>query len=73
AEPYFVPREGASAEDDGYLLTFVFDESARASELVVLDARDTARPPIAAVHLPARVPYGFHGAWIPDGGNGAYV
>jgi len=73
AEPYFVPRAGASVEDDGYLLTFVFDESARTSELVVLDARDAGRPPIASVHLPARVPYGFHGAWIPDGGTGAYV
>ncbi|KAK6860575.1 carotenoid oxygenase [Apiospora arundinis] len=26
-EPRFVPREGARAEDDGWLLTYVFDES----------------------------------------------
>jgi carotenoid cleavage dioxygenase-like enzyme len=72
-EPYFVPRENARAEDDGYLLAYVFDEATSASELVVLDARDAARPPLASVRLPARVPYGFHGAWIADGSDGPSV
>ncbi len=40
AEPYFVAREGAKAEDDGYLMTFVYDEASRKSELVVLNAQD---------------------------------
>ncbi|MGH3276173.1 MAG: carotenoid oxygenase family protein, partial [Streptosporangiaceae bacterium] len=22
--------------------------------------------PVARVHLPARIPLGFHGSWIPD-------
>lgn len=66
-EPYFVPRDGASSEDDGYLMTFVFDQATSRSEFVVFDARDAAVPPIARVHLPVRVPYGFHGSWIPDG------
>jgi 8'-apo-carotenoid 13,14-cleaving dioxygenase len=73
AEPYFVPREGAASEDDGYLLSFVYDEGRDASELVVLDAADAARPPLARVLLPARVPYGFHGSWIPDGSQGPCV
>jgi len=73
AEPYFVAREGAKAEDDGYLMTFVYDEASRKSELVVLNAQDLATPPIATVHLPARVPYGFHGSWIPDGASGPSV
>ncbi len=64
-EPYFVPREGATDEDDGYLMCFVFDEASSRSEFVIFDARDTAREPLAQVHLPARVPYGFHGAWMP--------
>lgn len=66
AEPVFVPREGAKAEDDGYLMTFVYDEKKNASELMVLDAQDMARGPLATVHLPVRVPYGFHGNWVPD-------
>ena len=73
AEPYFVAREGAKAEDDGYLMTLVFDEVVGKSELVVLDARDLSRPAIATVHLPARVPYGFHGSWIADGADGPSV
>ena len=65
-EPLFVPREGGSAEDDGYLMTFVYDQGSDRSEFVVLDARDMGRPPLATVRLPTRVPYGFHGSWIPD-------
>ncbi len=67
AEPYFVPRDGAKAEDDGYLMTFVFDEASQKSELVILDSQELSRGAIATVHLPARVPYGFHGSWIADG------
>jgi len=33
---------------------------------VVLAAQDFAGPPVATVHLPARVPLGFHGSWIAD-------
>jgi carotenoid cleavage dioxygenase-like enzyme len=72
-EPYFVPRTGAAAEDDGYLMCFVFDASTERSELVILDARDHAAPPLARIHLPARVPYGFHGSWIADGVAGPSV
>ena len=62
----FVPREGAIAEDDGYLMTFVYDESTKTSDFIVLDARDLSQPALATVHLPVRVPYGFHGNWVPD-------
>jgi carotenoid cleavage dioxygenase len=33
---------------------------------VVLDARDVAGPAVATVHLPRRVPFGFHGSWVAD-------
>jgi carotenoid cleavage dioxygenase len=69
-EPYFVPREGAVAEDDGFLMSFVYDASENTSELVVFDAQDLTAPALARVHLPARVPFGFHGSWIPDEGVG---
>ncbi|MFJ9692448.1 carotenoid oxygenase family protein [Kitasatospora sp. NPDC101183] len=67
-ETSFVPREGARAEDDGYLLTFVHDPDRGASDLVVLSAEDFTGDPVATVHLPVRVPTGFHGSWIPDEG-----
>ena len=66
AEPVFVPRQSAQSEDDGYLMTFVYDETAKTSELLILDALDLSRPALARVHLPVRVPYGFHGNWIAD-------
>jgi carotenoid cleavage dioxygenase len=72
-EPYFVPRPGGVAEDDGWLLSYVYDQARNASELLVLDARAPAEAPVARVLLPARVPYGFHGSWIPDGYDGPSV
>jgi len=65
-EPSFVPREGATAEDDGYLVTYVFDKAEGSSSFVVLDAADMAAPPIATVKLPQRVPHGFRGSWFAD-------
>ncbi len=64
-EGVFVPRPDAKAEDDGWLVTYVHDEENGTSELVVIEARDFNAPPVARVLIPARVPYGFHGAWVP--------
>jgi len=47
-------------------MTFVYDEGKNISDLIILDAQDLARGAIATVHLPVRVPYGFHGNWVPD-------
>jgi carotenoid cleavage dioxygenase len=61
------------AEDDGFLMTFVYDGERNASELLVLDAQDLSASPLARVLLPARVPFGFHGSWVPDGWDGPSV
>ena len=53
-------------EDEGYLLTFVYDPARNASDLVIIDAQEFEKGPVARVHLPRRVPYGFHGSWIAD-------
>ena len=47
-------------------MTFVYDEKTDRSDLVILHAQDFAGDPVASVHLPQRVPYGFHGNWVPD-------
>ncbi len=66
AEPVFVARPDATAEDDGWLLVAVHDATTDSSELVILDAADMSSPPRARIVLPQRVPDGFHGDWIPD-------
>ncbi|NET24276.1 carotenoid oxygenase family protein [Okeania sp. SIO1I7] len=62
----FAPRIGAIDEDDGWLLTFVYDEKDKCSELLVIDAQNMREDPVARVILPQRVPYGFHGTWISE-------
>ncbi len=63
-EPVFA-RAG-KAEDEGYVLTFVYDAARGASDLVIIDAQRFDKGPVARVELPRRVPYGFHGSWIAD-------
>jgi carotenoid cleavage dioxygenase len=62
----FVPAEAATSEDDGWLIGYVYDAAVDRSDLVILDAHEFTASPVACVHLPVRVPYGFHGSWIPD-------
>jgi carotenoid cleavage dioxygenase len=65
-EHVFAPDPDGSAEDDGWLLSVVTDRATERSDLVVLDARDVAAGPIARVHIPRRVPIGFHANWFAD-------
>ena len=65
-EVVFVPRNANSAEDDGWLLSYVYDLEKERSDLVILNAQDVGGEPQAIVHLPVRVPLGFHGNWIAD-------
>ncbi len=67
-EVVFVPRDGAASESEGWLVGYATDREAGRSDLVVVAADDVAAGPVARVHLPVRVPDGFHGNWLPDGG-----
>ncbi|KAI9800740.1 MAG: hypothetical protein M1833_003156 [Piccolia ochrophora] len=74
-EPHFVARKDGISEDDGWLLTYVFDESHldedgnapadAKSELWIIDAKNM-RDIVARVYLPQRVPYGLHGNWFSE-------
>lgn len=55
-----------AGEDDGYVLAYVHDPDRGAADLVVLSAQDFTGEPVARVHLPVRVPLGFHGSRLPD-------
>ena len=66
SEASFVPAANGVDEDGGYLLSFVYDAAEGASELVILNAKAMEDEPLARIHLPVRVPAGFHGSWIAD-------
>ncbi|MCT9812757.1 carotenoid oxygenase family protein [Acidovorax sp. Be4] len=65
-EPGFAPRDKAQAEDDGYLVMFVWNPHAKQSEVQIFDAREgrMANGPVARVLLPRRVPHGFHATYV---------
>ena len=65
----FVPEGSDAGEDEGWLMGLVTDTGRAATDLVVLDARDVAAPPVAMVALPQRAPLGFHGNWIARHGS----
>lgn len=60
-EPVFVARPDAEAEDDGVLLSVVFDADRGDSFLLVLDARTLEV--LARARAPHHIPYGFHGQY----------
>ena len=65
-EAVFVPRSAEAAEDDGYVMALVHDPDRGAADLVILASQDFGSEPVARIHLPSRIPLGFHGNWISD-------
>ncbi len=65
-EAVFAPASPSAPEDDGYVMAFVHNPDRGAADLVILAAQDFRGQPVAQIHLPARIPLGFHGSWIPD-------
>lgn len=64
-EVVFVPDGDDAGPDEGWLLTYVYDRRTERSSCVVLDATDVSAGPVASIALPQRVPFGFHGTWVP--------
>ena len=58
-EPLFVPT--GAAEDDGVVVTLVYNAAQQRSAVVGLDARDLAAKPIFTARLKHHVPYPLHG------------
>ena len=67
-EAVFVPSpSGPADEANGWYIAYVYDAARDSSDLVILDASDFGGDPVARIRMPRRVPYGFHGNWIPAG------
>lgn len=59
----FVPRPGATAEDDGVVLAPGIDADGRGIMLVMQAGSWTE---LARVTLPWALPNRFHGCWLPS-------
>lgn len=63
-EASFAPRDGATGEDDGYVVGFVTSERDLTTEFWITPAQAFAAGPVARIKLPQRVPPKFHGRWL---------
>lgn len=63
SEALFVPRPGGNEEDDGYLVSLVYDADRGATCAAVLDARDLEAGVIARAWFDHSLPLTFHGTW----------
>ncbi|MEN9201834.1 MAG: carotenoid oxygenase family protein [Thermostichus sp. DG_1_6_bins_120] len=65
-EPVFVPYPDSAAEEEGWIVTVVFDAASRCSQVVILEAQDLAAGPVARIPLRHHIPYGLHGSFTPQ-------
>lgn len=66
-EVIFIPRTPESAEDDGWLISYVHSVdpvNVKPTQVVILDAKNIEGEPQAVIELPVRVPLGFHSNWV---------
>jgi beta,beta-carotene 9',10'-dioxygenase len=61
-EPVFAGRPGRESEDDGVILSVVFDSTTNRSFLLVLDAATFEEQ--ARAEAPHHIPFGFHGQFM---------
>jgi all-trans-8'-apo-beta-carotenal 15,15'-oxygenase len=64
-EPIFIPLRNDGDEDDGVVVTLVYDADANRTDIVGLDARDLAAQPLFTARLRHHVPYSLHGYFTP--------
>lgn len=66
-EPVFVAAPGSDPDsDEGWAMSYVHNEATMKTELAIVDAQRWGDEPVARIQLPQRVPFGFHGSYLPD-------
>mmetsp|Transcript_11583 Transcript_11583/g.18553 ORF Transcript_11583/g.18553 Transcript_11583/m.18553 type:complete len:591 (-) Transcript_11583:573-2345(-) len=76
-EPVFIPdakvhSTSKDAADAGWLLVMQFDEHSNSSYVSVYSARSMDKNPVVKFLAP-RIPYGFHGYWVPEASLEAHL
>jgi carotenoid cleavage dioxygenase-like enzyme len=64
-EPCFIPRSEDAPEGDGWIVMVCNRLEEKRSDLLLFDALDIAKGPIATAHIPIRLRFGLHGNWAP--------
>lgn len=62
-EPTFIPRDGG-AEGEGYLIALLNHLDELRNDVVIFDAQNLAKGPLAIIHLPLKLKLGLHGNWV---------
>ena len=65
-EPMYAPKKGEdadSAEDNGFVMSVLFNGQKNESELIVFEAKNISKGPISRVPLGLAVPHGLHGCF----------
>ncbi len=65
SEVNFVGAGANAAEDDGYLISMVYNHHRKKSEIVLVDAKDMQKE-VAVIPLQEHIPYGFHGNFYSE-------
>jgi 8'-apo-carotenoid 13,14-cleaving dioxygenase len=60
----FIPKSEDAAEGDGWLMGFVINMANETTDYIILDAMHFEGEAVASVHIPHRIPPGFHGNWV---------
>jgi hypothetical protein len=62
-EPSFIPREGGG-EGEGWIIALLNHLDVLRNDIVILDAQDLAKGPVATIHLPLKLKLGLHGNFV---------
>lgn len=70
-EPCFIPRAAAAPEADGWIAVAATDTDTLLTELLLFEATQLARGPIATIRTPVHMKPAYHGNWFDAAQIGA--
>lgn len=65
-EPMFAPKDSPNSDDDGYILTVLFNGKTEQSEMIIFQSTDISSGPVARIPLGIGIPHGLHGCFAAD-------
>lgn len=63
-EPVIILARNGSAESDAWVATLVYDDNRKNSYFAIWQVSDFSGETLCKIHLPHRIPNGFHGSWV---------